>query len=176
MHGHTCIPGDSAAGDPYPTSHDCPPPAVSYIGSLPIGFSLSTEPQTMTARDMAQQTNVFCGFCAKAVGTPEGTATKGPAHPCTADADCTTAPFTTCQQKSIGAFGTDNTLLKTARTISEMGARAGSLLDRAAHASILGSVFCIPPTFEPNVDGTASLGGPGAVSLVGQSQLLPLLP
>ena len=39
--------------------------------------------------------------------------------------------------------------------------------------SNLASVFCIVPTFNSAVDGSADLPGPGAACLAGQMQLLP---
>ena len=47
------------------------------------------------------------------------------------------------------------------------------MIDGAAHASTLVSVFCIPPTFNGAIDAAADLPGPGAVSLPGHAQLLP---
>src|SRR5437016_14089540 len=85
--GGACTPADSPVTPSFPTSHDCPPPASSNIGSLPIAFALTTGTTTMTAGNYnanAQctaamqpfncctgagagtcvgQNNVFCGFC-----------------------------------------------------------------------------------------------------------------
>ena len=48
---------------------------------------------------------------------------------------------------------------------------AGSLADNMPHHSVLASVFCIPPTNNPAVDGVADLPGPGAIGLNGMAQL-----
>ncbi|HYR96934.1 MAG TPA: hypothetical protein VEM57_09360, partial [Candidatus Binatus sp.] len=64
--GQPCTPADSASlGAGFPTSHDCPPPALANIGGLPIAFNLSTGTQTKTAvnNTTSGQNNVFCGFC-----------------------------------------------------------------------------------------------------------------
>jgi len=165
--GLACTPGDSAsAGDAYPTSHDCPPPPANNLGSLPIGFALTTDSSTKTAVDQPDQAGVFCGFCKNRING----AFKNPAVPCTSNADCTNVTgFTSCGQRTSGAFTAND----IARTIIETGSPAGNLTDGAAHASTLVSVFCIPPTFNQLVDASADLPGPGAVSLTGQAQLLP---
>src|SRR5262249_44861301 len=63
-------------------------------------------------------------------------------------------------QNTPGAFGQG-----TARRIAETGLPAGSLSNNLPHQSILGSVFCIPATGNPAVDGVADLPGPGAIGL-----------
>jgi hypothetical protein len=168
--GLACTPGTTTTGDAYPTSNDCPPPAANFLGNLPIGFNLTTGAQTKTASDQAAQTNVFCGFCASTAGIFQGNPT-GPAVPCTSAANCTNLSFPRCRQRDAGAFGTDQSGLNTARTITETGATAACLADGAAHASNLVSIFCIPPTYNAIVDGSADLPGPGAVSLPGTTQL-----
>ena len=190
--GMACTPGDSASGDPYPTSHDCPPPAAALIGKLPIPFSLTTDSTApaahKTATDMNSQ-HVFCGFCGVELGTsfgvcvggsndgmacqdvgqcsPDGTCT-GP-FACTSAADCTGhGPLTVCKQRTGGAFGNGG-----ATIISETGVPGGDSTDHLPHASTLVSVFCIPATFTGAVDSAADLPGPGAVALPGEAQLLP---
>jgi len=71
-------------------------------------------------------------------------------------------------QRQSGAFQ-----IGDARTVTETGTPSGPLTDHSAHDSTLVSVFCIPPSFNGAVDGTADLPGPGAVALPGKSQLLP---
>jgi len=46
-----------------------------------------------------------------------------------------------------------------------------ALADRTARASTLVTVFCIPPTFNGLIDGSADLPGPGALALTGTLQL-----
>ena len=92
------------------------------------------------------------------------------AKPCTDSSQCTDGNGTwpNCQQHNPGAFG-----FGTARTITETGAPAGDMTDGADHASVLVSIFCVPPTFTASVDNSGDLPGPGAVSLPGTAQLLP---
>jgi len=68
----------------------------------------------------------------------------------------------------VGAFGPAG---GGAHTITLTGSPAGNLTDGAGHASTLVGTFCIPPTFNPTVDAAGDLPGPGAVSLVGTSQV-----
>jgi hypothetical protein len=168
--GLACVPTSSDFGDAYPVSHDCPPDLSGYLGALPIGYNLTTGSQSKTAFDNPPtQTNVFCGFCATNAGV-----FQNPAHACTTNGDCTTGTFTKCRQRSGGAFATDLLALNTARTLSETGATAGiCLADNATHPMTLVSVFCIPPTYNGLVDGSADLPGPGAAALAGDVQLVP---
>jgi hypothetical protein len=167
--GLACTPGTTTTGAAYPTSNDCPPPSGTFLGNLPIAFDLSTGVRSKTAVDNpAVQTNVFCGFCAT-----NAAVFQNPAHSCNTNADCMTGTFIKCRQRSAGAFATDFLGFNTARTITETGAPSACLADGASHAATLVSVFCIPPTFNGLVDGSADLPGPGAVSLPGTSQLLP---
>jgi hypothetical protein len=169
--GDACTPGSSGAslGDAYPTSHDCPPAPGQFIGSLPIAFALTSGTKTSTATDTdgaGAQTKVFCGFCRSAVPPSPF---RNPPTPCTSNADCTNAPFTACQQRFDGAFGNG-----LATTITATGmVPTESLLDGLPHDSSLVSIFCIPPSYNGIVDGAADLPGPGAVALIGQTQLLP---
>ena len=167
--GQPCTPGNSASlGNAYPTSHDCPPASSAFIGSLPIPFALTTGTSSATSTDFASQSFVFCGFC----GQQFSPSFETPAHPCTADSQCTTGAFTRCRQRNSGAFGQG-----PARRISMAGSPAGVCIDDgAAHAATLASVFCIPPTFNATVDAAGDLPGPGAVSLPGTSQLTAPIP
>ena len=168
--GMPCTPGDSGPdfpNGPYPTSHDCPPPEPQIIGQLPIGFNLSSGTQTVNSFSTSAQQRAFCAYCFDDVATSQF---ERPPHACTSDSDCTTGNFTSCRQQSAhnGAFGNTG-----ATTITETGTPAGSLVDHLPHASTLVSVFCIPPTYNPIIDPTADLPGPGAVSLPGSAQLIP---
>ena len=144
---------------------------------------------------------VFCGFCrdvdaagtgcfegapAAQVACPHNSACLSAGNPylccsgpnagscdlgpkaCTASSQCTDGNGTwpNCQQHNPGAFG-----FGTAQTITENGSPGGDLTDGAGHASTLVSIFCVPPTFNPSVDNTGDLPGPGAVSLPGTAQL-----
>jgi len=87
-------------------------------------------------------------------------------HP--SDAQCTTAPFTSCEQNLNGAFAHPD-----ADSITEVGEPAGDLTTGAQKASTLASVFCIPPAYDSTTDTNGGLPGPGAVSIPGMAQLLP---
>ena len=178
--GMACTPETNALNGSYPTSHDCPPPNApngqlvsgcpaangSFIGCLPVDFGLSTETQTKTAFSTSGQARVFCGYCFD----PDITLSfENPPHTCTADTDCTNGSFTSCQQQSNGAFR--NTF---ATTVTETGTPPNACIaDGADHNATLVSVFCIPPSYDPIVDPSGELPGPGAVSLPGTSKFLP---
>ena len=184
--GLACTPGSGSLGDPYPTSHDCPPPGFPVgtlpgqpIGTLPIPFALTTSISSKPGVVSGTQQRVFCGYCRDAANTGcfEGDPTAamdgcpepaGALHPCTSDADCTTANYASCEQRDQGAFRQGS-----AAKVFEVGAPAGSMIDGAAHPSTLVSVFCIPPTFNLAIDAALDLPGPGAVALPDMVQLLP---
>ena len=68
-----------------------------------------------------------------------------------------------------GAFG-----LANAECIHENGTSAGDLTDGAVHpGAVLASVFCIPATHNPAIDGAADLPGPGGITLPVNTQALP---
>jgi len=168
--GLTCTPGDSPLSDAYPTSHDCPPPAGLVIGSpLAINFVLGTGATSVSATDLPDQPNVFCGFCRNKVSN----SFKRPAVPCKSNADCTSVTgFTSCGQHSTGAFAATDSSLNPARSITMMGSAAGAFVAGGpAKAATLVSTFCVPPSFDLLVDSSADLPGPGAVSLAGLAQL-----
>ena len=77
-------------------------------------------------------------------------------------------PYEACEQINQGAFGPAG---GGAQTIIVVGTPSGSLLDSAPHPAKLGSIFCIPPTFNATIDNAADLPGPGAVALDGTSEL-----
>ncbi len=172
--GNTCTPGTQlVTGLQWPTSHDCPSGGF-LIGTLPIPFLLTTATSAKTAVDEPSQNRVFCGFCA---GADPTSGFKNPPVACASDADCAAFtgpdcggdPCTACRQRTSGAFGS-----QAARTVTEIGAPAGPISTGALPAATtLASVFCIPPTFNGTIDGVGDLPGPGAVSLQGQTQLLP---
>jgi hypothetical protein len=173
--GMACAPETFTVGEGYPTSHDCPPDPMNTIGSLPISFTLSSGTITWTASQLGTA-RVFCGFCRDADDTLcfEGNTRSsqcpkpvGVTHPCDSNDDCK-QPYESCQQNQPGAFAPGGGL---AQTIHVFGTPAGDVTDRLEHAATLGSIFCIPPTFDPIIDSAANLPGPGAVSLPGSSQL-----
>jgi len=97
--GLACTPADSASlGDAYPTTHDCPPPAEKFLGTLPIAFQLTTGTASRRAVDnLPAQPNMFCGFC-RHPGTlafAKGRCTGGTNanNPCVIDTHC---PGGTC--------------------------------------------------------------------------------
>ena len=165
--GAPCTPGTSALTGAYPTSHDCPPPhAGAEIGALPIPFSLTTGTASKTAFSTGAgngKASIFCGFCKDPVS-----GFQSPPHACTADSQCTTVPFTSCEQNLNGAFAHAD-----ATMIEESGFKGGDLTGGAVQASTLVSVFCIPPAHDSTTDTNDGLPGPGAVSLPGKTQLLP---
>jgi hypothetical protein len=170
-HDLDCVPGSSALGDAYPTTHDCPPPgnagsAPPFIGTLPIPYAVTTGTTSKSSVDQSAQPFVFCGFC----GAQFAPSFQGPpAVPCTSDSQCTTAPFPKCRQRTPGAFAQG-----PARTIAETGTPAGICMNTGVpYPATLVSVFCIPPTYNSTVDASADLPGPGAVSLPGIAQFLP---
>jgi len=188
--GNGCTPADSATlgtTNSFPTSLDCPPPPANDIGGLPIAFDLTTGTTSKTAvnNPTSAQNNVFCGYCRDGFTGPTGTGcfagdqavtcpAPRPAAPiaCTPATQATDCPaeYPDCVERSGGAFGPGGI---GARTITENGAPAGNLTDGAGHASTLGSIFCIQPTFTATVDVVGDLPGPGAVTLSGTAQLLP---
>jgi hypothetical protein len=84
----------------------------------------------------------------------------------TGTASKTNAGGLMCVQSNAGAFGKP-----TAKCITETGSPAGDSSDGAPHGSRLGSVFCIPATGNPAIDGVADLPGPGAIGLNGTVQV-----
>jgi hypothetical protein len=164
--GLACTPETTALNGSYPTSHDCPPPAGTFIGDLPIPYALSTGTQSKTSFATSAQPRVFCGFC---FDPNVSSAFESPPHPCTSDAQCTTGDFTSCRQHNNGAFRNS-----FATTITETGAEAGVCVASAVpYPSTLVSVFCVPPSYDPIVDPSGELPGPGAVSLPGTGQFVP---
>ena len=168
--GASCTPGSSAVSSAFPTSHDCPPPHVgAEVGGVPMPFSLTTGTASKTSFSTGSgnsKSNIFCGLCKNPLGGFQNPPT--PANGCTSDAQCTTPPFTSCEQNLNGAFGHPD-----ADTITEVGEAAGDLSDGAQHNSTLVSVFCISPFYDSMFDTNWGFPGPGAVSLPGTAQLLP---
>lgn len=172
-----CTPETTTTGDAYPTSHDCPPDPMLIIGSLPIGFTLSTGTIERTAQTLGT-VRVFCGFCRDADDSlcfegggisPPCPPVQGVLHPCDSNDDCA-QPYESCEQNEFGAFAPGG---GSATTIRLFGTAAGDITDRLEHPATLASIFCVPPTYDPIIDSAANLPGPGAVTLPGITQLLP---
>jgi hypothetical protein len=166
--GLACTPGTTALTASYPTSHDCPPPANTDIGGLPIAFNLTTGNITRTGVASGTQQRVFCGFCRDQTAAGTGNF-ENPARACTSNANCTNAEFPDCEQRNNGAFGPPTG--GSVKTIIGTGSPAGDMRDGALHPSKLVSIFCIPPTFNATVDNAADLPGPGFAALQGNAQL-----
>jgi hypothetical protein len=186
--GNACAPADTGINQGFPTSHDCPPPAVNSIGGLPIAFDLVTGTKTATAvnNTASAQNQIFCGYCRDVnnlgSGCFAGDQTAGcptPLQPSPIQCEnlgtgglnaACPATYPDCEERSGGAFGPAG---GGAHTITETGSPAGNMTDGASHASTLASIFCIQPTFNATVDAAGDLPGPGAVTLQGKAQLLP---
>jgi hypothetical protein len=69
-------------------------------------------------------------------------------------------------QLNDGAFGESG-----ARCVKETGMPATGLGDGQPHDVKLASVFCVPATGNPAVDGVADLPGPGAIGLNATAEL-----
>jgi hypothetical protein len=163
--GQACVPdSDDLVGAAYPTSHDCPSSTLVLVGDLPVALALTTGTVARSAAPSGTQNRVFCGYCRDVVS---GEFQGPPGAACLSDADCA-SPFPSCEQRHPGAF-------RDARVteITEWGSAAGALADGTPRASTLVSVFCIPPTFDPLIDASGDLPGPGALGIAGTLQLLP---
>jgi hypothetical protein len=167
--GLACVAGGSAVGSAYPTSHDCPPAPGAFVGTLRVPLTLATAGGSLDAVDSdgpGGQPAAFCGFCRRP-DPPDDF--EMPPRPCAANAACTNAPFTLCQQRTPGAFG-----LGMATNVAAAGhAPAACLGDGLAHAMTFGAAPCIPPTGNALVDRALDLPGPGALTLPGTAELLP---
>jgi hypothetical protein len=171
-----CTPGGADLGAAYPTSHDCPPASSTLIGNVPFPFALTSgitswtaTPATNDTEVEPNQARVFCGYCRDADITG---LFQSPAKLCwtngMAAGSACTQPNETCEQRTMGAFGPNGGAV---RTITTVGAAAGSLVDHAPHAGTLTSVFCVQPLYDPLADAALDLPGPAAVSLRGTIQI-----
>jgi len=179
--GMSCTPANTSQGLPqYPTSHDCRPLASLSIGTIPIGFALSSGTMKWTATaapnpGSSSQVRIFCGYCRD---DTTGSFDMDPSLGGTAFQQCwengmafgpaCTNTDPVCQQKTQGGFGPNGAAVKT---INAIGAAAGSIVDGLGHNQRLVSVFCIPPTFNATIDNSADLPGPGAVGFDGTIDL-----
>jgi hypothetical protein len=173
--GLPCTPGTTALNEAYPTSHDCPPEPSLTLGALPIGFALSTGTVSWTAshptndtQTLPGQERVFAGFCRD---SSDSFAFANPAQKCWENGQpvgppCA-EPFETCGQRDEGAFGPAGGAVKTITTI---GSPLEGVLGGPAPATLV-SVFGVPPTFDPTVDATGNLPGPGAVAIPSTGEL-----
>jgi hypothetical protein len=168
--GMACVPGTSAINDAYPTSHDCPPTASLSVGTLPIAFALSSGTVSWTAtiatNDTETQLNqprVFSGYCRDVDDTG---IFESPAHRCwengMAVGVACSGTYETCEQRVGGAFGPNG---GGNRTITAIGSSTSPFF--APGSATLVALFSIPPTFNPTVDASHDLAGPGAVAIPG---------
>jgi len=179
--GLACTAGNTNQGSlaQYPTSHDCPPDPMLAVGTIPVNLQLSTGSTSWTAtvatndtgNTVSTQSRVYCGYCRDKNGTGafeqpfhqcwENGVAVDPMNPCV-------EPFESCEQRDQGAFGPAGQAVKT---ITVTGVPAGNTFDGASHAAKVAGVFCIPPTFDPTVDASGNLPGPGATALNGVTEL-----
>ena len=190
--GAACTPetSDSAAlGDTqnsYPTSQDCAggqpgQNITTNIGGIPIDFGLTSGSLTLNIVNQPTQNRVFCGYCRDRnstgslcfEGDPDPGSIRGcpvpgngTANDCETEADCS-APYEACEQRNSGGFSKAG-----ATRIEAAGETDGQCLgDGNPHPGTLVSIFCVPPTFDPTVDGAGDLPGPGAALIVGEAQM-----
>jgi len=185
--GLSCMPETADLGDPYPTTHDCPPDPFNIVGNYLVPHNRSTDPVQSKATTDGQ----FCTFCRdvfvegsncfegdhalicpdSATGPCKPQSAQisecGTPTPCETDADCI-APYETCTQRTPGALDFPNGL-----TIETSGMPAGDLTDGLPHAARLTSLSCIPPSFISFEDANADFPAPTTASLVGPVQLKP---
>jgi len=128
-------------------------------GSVRLRGTLTTGTTTRTASDLADQANVFCGYCRNKMTTQF----SDPPVPCSSNADCAgLSGFTSCGQRTAGAF----TPSDVARRIVVSGTRVAAFDEPAlSKRLILAGVFCVPPGSSLSADLAADLPGPAAISL-----------
>ena len=178
--GLPCTPGNTDQGGTlaqYPSSHDCPPDPMLNVGTIPVNLLLSTGSLSWTGtvatndtgNTVSAQSRVFCGYCRDKNGT---TAFEQPFKQCwengVSQGSACTEPFESCEQRDHGAFGPAGQAVKT---ITVQGTPAGNTFDGASHPAKVAGIFCIPPTFDPTVDASGNLPGPGATALNGVTEL-----
>ena len=127
---------------------------------------MTTGPATNQARASGTQPRVFCGYCRDADGT---LTFANPPSACFPNSflGCV-QPEESCEQRTQGAFGPAG---GGAELIELTGATSGCLANRAQHSATAVAGMCVVPTFDPSVDASADLPGPGAFSLTGSLQL-----
>ncbi len=167
--GLTCTAADGA------TTHDCPPPPGTSIGTVPISLALSsgtvswtgTVATNDTGSTSSVQTRVFAGYCRDADGTLNF---ENPAHLCWQNGMAVGVPcsgiFESCEQRSEGAFGPNGT---SVQTITAVGSPQGDLGCGAGSGTLVG-VFAARPTFG-SADAPFDLPGPGAITMSGAGVL-----
>jgi hypothetical protein len=123
-----------------------------------------------TGNTVSTQPVIFCGYCRDKNGT---LAFEQPFHQCwengmAVGAACT-EPFESCEQRDQGAFGRRQVRLP--RRSPSPARRPATPSTAAPHAAKVAGNFCIPPTFDPTVDASGNLPGPGATALNGVTEL-----
>ena len=103
--GMPCTPADTAVNAGFPTTHDCPPPALNNIGGLPIAFNLTTGSTHVTAQALSGQNQVFCGFCRDINAAGTGCFSGDPDPNCPHNSGCAAAgvPFPCCTGAGTGS-------------------------------------------------------------------------
>jgi cysteine-rich repeat protein len=175
--GLGCTPGTAAINAGYPTSNDCPPDPMFFVGSIPVGANLTTGAVNWTATVAGNdtgstanaQTRVFAGWCRDADGTGSF---QNPAHQCWENGLAVGTPcsgiFESCRQRNNGAFGPAG---GANRTIDQIGSAPGCLADELPHAAQVIGPIRIPPSFNATIDAAADLPGPGTFGLDGNMQI-----
>src|SRR6185436_9072452 len=110
-----------------------------------------------TGATVGTQNRTFSGYCRDADETGHF---GEPARLCWENGMAVGPPcsgvFETCEQRSNGAFGPNG---GANRTITVSGS-AMSLLGAPAATTLVG-IFSVPPSFDPTVDASGDLPGPG---------------
>jgi hypothetical protein len=152
---------------PYPTSSDCLPSTSALLGTPNVALPLTTETATLQAATAGaipcpgQANHDECGTGSCTVACPDRNDFKGGKN----QTCCSNAQQTAC-------FPTN-----TAEGASGQIVRVGSVTAPTpvwpdptypkTFTGVFASAFCIPPTTNIQVDGTAGLAGPGASLLEG---------
>ncbi|MGH7893521.1 MAG: hypothetical protein ACREQL_02580 [Candidatus Binatia bacterium] len=156
----------------YPVSGDCLPEGAALLGTPVVALGLTTATSTLAG-------NAAGTFpCPGQVRHDECNLTGATSFTCTVDCStatdfkggkqqyCCTNPqktpcFPTNPNTGIGQITRQGTPVVT------QPAWPFPTYPKSADGGVLASVFCIPPTSAPLVDGTAGLPGPGALLLPG---------
>ena len=179
--GSDCLTCPACPACPPDATHatDCSTDTLTRIATvrLPdLTFTTRAGVATRSAPD-----GRFCGFCRQQDGCFEGDPHSGcvpfgsgAAVPCSDAEPCIDPNFPVCEQQRPGAFG-----FGEARRVDETGKSPVNLGDGGTAEAELAGVFCIPPTFAPDVaglDDSVSFPGPAALGLAGRFQLSPAPP
>jgi len=157
--GLPCEPGAVESGGAGAPSLDCPPSPQNRHGSVRLRGTLETGTTTRIAADLADQANVFCGYCRNKLTNRF----SDPAVRCSSNADCAgLRGFTSCGQRTTGAFTPSDAARRIVVSGAPVAALDGPPLSKRL---ILAGVFCVPPGSSLSDDLAADLPGPAAISL-----------